>query len=65
MDDDTPPQPDEQLPGYGSGFKDGYAIGLERAVDCFRRALEEGGTDKANALLLAQRLRAWIATHGG
>lgn len=50
---------------YGPGFLDGYRIGMQRTLDCFRQALIEDGTDPGEAYLLAEKLRRWIVAHGG
>jgi hypothetical protein len=64
-DGDTPPTDVAELPGYGPGFIDGYRLGLARAIECFRLALIESGTDPGRAFLLAEKLTRWISAHGG
>ena len=63
--DDTPEAGTETLAGYEPGFKDGYRIGMSRTLECMQRAMIEDGTDPGSAYLLVEKLRRWIAAHGG
>jgi hypothetical protein len=63
--DDTPEAEPVRLPGYEPGFKDGYRIGMDRALWCLREAMIEDRTDPGEAYLITEKLRRWIAAHGG
>lgn len=64
MDDDTPTEGVVELPGFEPGFRQGYDLGIRRALDHFRHALITSGTDPGTAYLLAEKLRRWIEAHG-
>lgn len=63
--DDTPEAEATKLPGYEPGFRIGYRIGMARALECLRNAMIEDKTDPGEAYLIVEKLRRWIAAHGG